>query len=460
MNLPKIQLPKKPTYITLAHDVDFCELFKKIEKQFDNCYLFESLGEPHRASRYSVMGFGPKHIIRAKNKDLFFDDQKLETDNPYYALRQIAPQDIISRRYAGGLVGYMSYEAVNYIEPSVNVKVHERFDQFMFGVYTDGLVLDSMTNELFYFFYDQNRLERIQQIMKQSAAQKPMTGRTAEQKSVQVKFKGDNMTRDEHAKVVNDVKEKIRGGYTFQCEVGFKSEYEIQGDCMQVYEKLRAVNPSPYMYYVKFGGKKIIGASPERLFSLVDGQAETHPLAGTIRRGENELQDKRLAREMFNDPKEAAEHNMLVDMHRNDIGRISQFGTVKIQSLMDIKKFQYVQHIGTEISGIIDPSKDMFDGLASLLPGGVLCGAPKVETIKIIDQNESQARGPYGGAVGSFGFNGDCTFAIPIRTLFVDGSYAYTQTCSGIVYDSQPDKEYHEIVKKLEGMKRTLDFFQ
>lgn len=450
MNLPQVQIPKKPTYVTLAHDLDFYQLFKKIEKKFDYCYLFESLGEPQRTSRYAVMGFGPRHIIRAKGDSLYFDGQKFTVDNPYFALRQIMPQDIISRRYAGGLAGYVSYEGINYFEPSISVKVHERFDQFMFGVYTDGLVLDSMTNELFYFFYAANRIEQIREIMREPVEDKPVT----------TKFIRDTLTRDKYIQTVKQTKEYIKGGYTFQCEVGFKSEYEIRGEAIKIYEKLREVNPSPFMYYIKFATKKIIGASPELLFSLLNGEAETHPLAGTIRRGDNKLEDKRLARELLNDPKEIAEHNMLVDMHRNDIGRIAQFGTVKVRNLMDVKKFSFVQHIGSEISGIIRPDCDMFDGLASLMPGGVLCGAPKIETIKIIDQNEPEARGPYGGAVGSFGFNGDCTFAIPIRTLFIDGEYAYTQTCSGIVYDSQPDKEYHEIQKKLEGMRKTLAFFE
>ena len=449
MNLPKINISKKPTYLTFAHDLDFYDLFKKIEKRFSNCYLFESLGQQHRTSRYSVIGFDPIHIIRAKHNKLYFDDQEYEVDNPYKALRSIVPQDIISRRYAGGLVGYVSYEAVNYFEDSLNIKVHEYFDQFMFGVYTDGLVVDKMTNEIFYFYYDKNRIEELRGFIKEPTPDN----------QIKISYIGDTVSRQQHAELVNKTKEHIKNGYTFQCEVGFKSEYKIKGDAVAIYDQLRKTNPSPFMYYLKFSDKKIIGASPELLFSLLNGEVETHPLAGTIRRGNNELEDKRLARDLLNDPKEIAEHNMLVDMHRNDIGKISQFGTVKVRNLMDIKKFEYVQHIGSEISGVIQPDKDMFDGLASLLPGGVLSGAPKVETIKIIDDNEPHARGPYGGAVGSFGFNGDCTFAIPIRTLFISDEYAYTQTCSGIVYDSKPAKEYLEIQKKLEGMRKTLEKF-
>jgi anthranilate synthase component I len=448
-DLPQIKIPRKPTYVNFANDIDFFELFKKIEKNFDNCYLFESLGEQSRSSRYSVIGFEPEHVIRAKQNTLYFDDQEFEVENPYYALREIVPTEVISRQYSGGLVGYMNYDAVNYIEPSVSVTVHDKFPQFMFGVYTDGLVLDTITNQLFYFYYTKNRLVLIQSIMRQ----------TVQDEKLSVSFLGNTMSRAEHEKAVLATKEDIIAGLIFQCEVGFRSEYQINGDAMKIYQKLREVNPSPYMYYVKFGDKKLIGASPELLFSLTDGEAETHPLAGTIRRGETEAEDRRLARKLLNDKKEAAEHKMLVDMHRSDIGRICQFGTVKVRSLMDVKRFEFVQHIGSEVGGILKPDEDMFSGLAALFPGGVLSGTPKVETIKIIDEREGEARGPYGGAVGSFGFNGDCTFAIPIRTLFVSGNDAYTQTCSGIVYDSVPDAEYDEIERKLAGMKKTLNEF-
>ncbi|MBT3538517.1 anthranilate synthase component I family protein [Candidatus Parcubacteria bacterium] len=446
MNLPKIEIPKKPTYIHIADDMDFFELFKKLERKNDNCFLFESLGEKDRSSRYSVIGFDPEHIIRAKQNTLYFDDTPYEVENPYFALRDIVPQDIIARKYAGGLVGYMGYDCINYFEPSVSVKVHDKFDQFMFGVYTDGLVFDTMTNQLFYFYYTTSRLDYIKEIMNEEV--KPS--------QVCVRFVKDTLTHDDHRDLVLSTKELIKQGYTFQCEVGFKSEYDISGDTIQIYEKLREVNPSPYMYHVKFGDKKMIGASPELLFSLSNGEAETHPLAGTIKRGETDLEDKQLARKLLNDEKEIAEHNMLVDMHRNDIGRISRFGSVNVRTLMDIKKFSHVQHIGSEVSGIICPEEDMFSGLSSLLPGGVLSGAPKIETVKIIDRQEPDARGPYGGAVGSFDFTGNCTFAIPIRTLFISGNYAYTQTCSGIVYDSKPECEYDEIQRKLAAMKQTL----
>lgn len=451
--LPKIKLSQKPIYLKFAQDVDFYKLFQKIDQQFETCFIFESLGEEGKFSRYSIIGFDPAHIISAKGNNLIIDSKSYEVKNPYYSLRNIMPQATIARNYAGGLIGYLSYEAVNYFEPTLNIKVHNLFDQFMFGVYTDGLIFDKLTNELFYFYYDNDRSNILRKAMKAKLKKRTLL----------VRFIKDGLTKDEHASIVERVKEHIRAGNTFQCEVGFKTEYNISGDILKIYEKLRKVNPSPFMYYLKFGPStssgsttKIIGASPELLFSLRNGEMTTRPLAGTIKRGSNEKEDQQLARTLLNDPKERAEHNMLVDLHRNDIGRVAKFGTVKIRDLMTIKKFSHVQHISSEIIGLIRPQDDMFSALASNFPMGTVCGTPKVETIKIIDSNEPEARGPYGGGIGHFGFNGDCTFALALRSLFISDEYAYAQTSGGIVYDSLPDKEYDEIQRKLAAMRKVL----
>ena len=289
-----------------------------------------------------------------------------------------------------------------------------------------------MTGEIFYFYYEQNRIDEIKALL-----DLPPPCHTPPK----VLFLGDGMTKDEHAKTVLKVKEDIKAGLIFQCEVGFKSHYTIDGNTLPIYEKLREINPSPHMYFVKFGEQKIIGASPELLFRLRNGEMETFPLAGTTKRGKDTTEDRQLARKLLNDPKEIAEHNMLVDLHRNDIGRVAQFGTVKVRNLMDIKRFSHVQHISSEIVGIIHPSEDMFSALASNFPAGTLSGAPKIEAIKIINELEPDGRGAYGGALGQFSFNGDCIFCIPIRSLFVNGEKAYAQTCGGNVYDSNPEDE-------------------
>jgi anthranilate synthase component 1 len=255
------------------------------------------------------------------------------------------------------------------------------------------------------------------------------------------------------------VKEKIKAGYTFQCEVGFRARFTLSGSALPIYEELRKVNPSPHMYYIKFGKQVVLGASPELLFELKDGEMQTFPLAGTVKRGKTEAEDQLLARKLVNDPKERAEHAMLVDLHRNDLGRVAKFGTVRVRKLMEVKKFSHVQHLSSEITGLIAPEHDMFSALASSFPAGTLSGAPKIESMKIINANEKTGRGPYGGAVGFFGFNGNCMFAIPIRSLYVHGEEMYTQTSGGIVADSTPENEYQEILSKLKATQLALKKF-
>ena len=445
--LPKIKIKQKTKYVKISQKGDFFELFKKIEQNFENCFIFESLGEEGKFSRYSVIGFHPEHIIRARGNNLIIDGKIYKVKNPYLTLREIMPPPNMAKEYAGGLVGYMSYEMLNYFESFPKVKIHEHFDQFMFGVYTDGLILDKSTGELMYFYHNANRIHMVKKSMNSKV----------KNKKPKANFIKNSLSKERYMQIIKKVKENISAGNTFQCEVGFKSEYAIYGNTLKIYENLRKINPSPFMYYVKFADKKVIGASPELLFSLRNREMTTKPLAGTTVRGKNEEEDQDLAKALLNDPKEKAEHMMLVDMCRNDIGKVARFGTVKIRDLMNIKRFSHVQHISSDIVGLIKPGEDMFSGLASNFPSGVVSGTPKIETIKIIDSNEDEARGPYGGGVGCFGFNGDCTFALAIRSLFVCGNDAYTQTSSGIVHDSKADKEYEEIERKLKAMKEVLN---
>lgn len=455
IDYPPFTLPRKPQYLKVADQCDFFELFKKVEKRYDNCFMLESLGEDSHVARHTIMGFDPEKILVANGQELTIIERDgtsttLHCENPYYKLRELMPQNIISRMYAGGLTGYLGYDAMNYFEPTMDVQSSDLFDAFRFGLFKDGLVLDKMTGELFYFYYEDNRIEDIRALLDQ-----PYEGNAA----LTITPLGDGMSREEHRAAVLKVKQDIVEGKIFQTEVGFKKHFRLHGDTINLYEKLREVNPSPQMYYVKFGDQKLIGASPELLFRLRQGEMETFPLAGTTKRGATPAEDTSLARTLLNDPKEIAEHNMIVDLHRNDIGRVARFGTVKVRSLMDIKRFSHVQHIASEIVGIIDEKEDMFSALASNFPAGTLTGAPKIEAMKIIDDLESDGRGPYGGAVGHFSFNGNCTFAIPIRTVFANGEQAYVQTCGGNVYDSNPDDEYEEIMRKFAGTRKVLEQF-
>ena len=454
----KIIIQGKPKYVKIGDEYDFFQLFIKIEQNFNNCFLFESLGEESNISRYHIVGFNPKYLVYSEQKNqLIIEDtsngkiEKYICDNAYYELRKIIPQNIISRKYAGGLVGFIGYDSINFFEDNLNITKNNNFESFKFGVYLDGLIFDQMTGEVFYYYYEDNKIEILKDILKQN---------NKFNKNVDCKFIKNSMTKEDHRKAVLKIKEDIKNGLIFQCEVGFKSHYRIKGNLTEIYSKLRSLNPSPHMYFMKFDDQVIIGASPELLFRLKNGEMETFPLAGTTKRGSNKEEDLKLARELLNDSKEIAEHNMLVDLHRNDLGRVAKFGTVKVRNLMDIKKYSHVQHISSEIAGIINENEDMFSALASNFPAGTLSGAPKVEAMKIINEIEEDGRGPYGGAIGQFGFNGDCTFAIPIRSLFIKGEEAYAQTCGGNVYDSDPDKEYQEIERKLEAMKTVLKSFE
>ena len=452
---PRISLPRKPHYTTLTADCDFFSLFKKIERRYDNCFYLESLGEDSHIARHSIIGFDPEKLLYANGNTLTIEERdgsKVDypSENPYQLLREIVPQNIISRKYAGGLTGYLGYDAMNYFEPSLSIQHSELFDAFRFGLFKDGLILDKMTGEVFYFYYSDSRLAEIEALL---SANDVVNG------PLKITAMGETMSREDHRSAVMKVKQDIIDGKIFQTEVGFKKRFKLEGDTINIYEKMREINPSPQMYYVKFGQQKLIGASPELLFRLRQGEMETFPLAGTTKRGADEKEDTALARTLLNDPKEIAEHNMIVDLHRNDIGRVAEFGTVKVRSLMDIKRFSHVQHISSEIVGIIAEGEDMFSALASNFPAGTLTGAPKIEAMKIINALENDGRGPYGGAVGHFSFNGDCTFAIPIRTVFANGEEAYVQTCGGNVYDSNPDDEYEEIVRKFAGTKKVLDAF-
>ncbi|MGK0498424.1 MAG: anthranilate synthase component 1 [Oceanicoccus sp.] len=450
-----IVLPRKPHYVTISDDVNFFGLFKKIERRNKHCFYLESLGEDSHMARHSIIGFDPELLLYANGNSLTIENRdgssdEYKSDNPYQLLREIIPQNILSRKYAGGLTGYLGYDAMNYFEPTLQVQDSELFDTFRFGLFKDGLILDKMTGELIYFYYNDSRLDQIKVLLEEDDV---VNG------ELKITPMGQTMSREDHRAAVLKVKQDIIDGKIFQTEVGFKKRYKLEGDTINIYEQMREVNPSPQMYYVKFDQQKLIGASPELLFRLRQGEMETFPLAGTAKRGADAKEDTALARELLNDPKEIAEHNMIVDLHRNDIGRVAQFGTVKVRNLMDIKRFSHVQHISSEIVGIIAEGEDMFSSLASNFPAGTLTGAPKIESMKVINDLESDGRGPYGGAVGHFSFNGDCTFAIPIRTVFASGEEAYVQTCGGNVYDSNPEDEYEEIVRKFAGTKKVLDKF-
>ena len=455
-SLPELILPKKPFTKKLEPKLSFFDLFRIIESEQQNCFLLESLDINNRHSRYSAIGFDPIAILTGQPGRLIWQSSRhnvkqaeAKCENPYWALRDWFSQDMLSRNYAGGLVGNIGYDATVFFEHHLELKLHDQFAPFMFGLYLDGLVYDTMTGEIFYYSYGEDRSDLVESYIERPVLRSG---------NAKVRYLGASKTEEQHKAMVDAAKEEIRAGNTFQCQIGFQRNYAIEGDTLTIYERLRRISPSPFMFYVKFDEAKLIGASPELVF-LQQGEMETYPLAGTAPRGKTDDEDLILARSLLNDPKEVAEHNMLVDLHRNDLGRVARFGTVKVRHLMDIRKFSHVQHISSEVVGILSRDKSMFDGLASCFPAGTLSGSPKIESMKIIQKIEGDSRGPYGGAVGQFGFNGNATFTIPIRTLFIHGQSAFARASSGIVYDSIAKNEYDEIQRKLAAMDTCLKEF-
>lgn len=456
MELPK--LPAKPIYTEFPTELDFFTLFGRLEQAFETCFLLESLGEQSYDSRFSVIGFKPDFTFTATGNALRITsgtkDETIQAENPYQYLRKILPQDVLSRSYAGGLVGYLGYDAANYFEPTLKLKSHADFPTFQMGLHTDGLIHDKMTGRTTYFYFFEDRRELIRAAAKTERKKIPP----------RVEYLGQSKAPDVHAGMVGEAKNEIIEGNTFQVQIGLSEKYKISGDWLEIYATLRDINPSPHMFFMKFAEgsatRRLMGASPELLYRQRQGEMESFPLAGTTRRGKTPDEDQLLVRQLLSDPKEIAEHNMLVDLHRNDLGRVARYGSVKVRRIFDIKKFSHVQHISSEVVGLIHPREDMFTALAASFPAGTLSGAPKIESMKIIDRIENEPRGPYGGAVGHFGFNGDSTFAIPIRTIFGSGEKAFIRASGGVVYDSTAENEYQEIQNKLGAVKQALAKFR
>ncbi|PJB98454.1 MAG: anthranilate synthase component I, partial [Nitrosopumilales archaeon CG_4_9_14_0_8_um_filter_34_10] len=312
-----------------------------------------------------------------------------------------------------------------------------------FGIYDDGILYDNIHKKLFYFYHDQNRFEQFK-----------MSDDSFEDfKATEVI---PNMNQEKFSNIVNKAKQYIHDGDIFQVVLSRKFTFDRQGDNLTLYKTLRRLNPSPYMYHLKQDSKTIIGASPEMLVRITNDKVETFPIAGTRKITDDEEKNKQLAIELLHDEKELAEHTMLVDLGRNDIGRVCKYGTVHTEELMEIKRFSHVQHIVTHVVGNLAPKNDMFDAFKAVFPAGTVSGAPKVRAMEIIDELETEARGPYAGAVGYFSFNGGCDFAIAIRSIFIDGNKGFVQSGAGIVSDSIAENEFKETEHKAGAMLQAL----
>ena len=423
------------------------QIYNKRSRNYSHSFLFESLSGPEVLAETSVMGFDPKIIFKGYSDKVEIIENNetttIETNDPFVELKKLlGKSDDQKYRYLGGAVGVVNYDSIRLVE---DISEENNLSQpiMEFGIYDDGLLYDNVEKKLFYFYHDVNRFDQL--IVSDDSFDEFNSSEVT-----------PNMNKEKFSSIVNKAKQYIHDGDIFQVVLSRKFSFDTSGDNLTLYKTLRKLNPSPYMYHLKQDSKTIIGASPEMLVRITDDKVETFPIAGTRKITDNEDKNKALSEELIHDEKELAEHTMLVDLGRNDIGRVCKFGTVHPESLMQIKRFSHVQHIVSHVVGNLDSKNDMFDAFQAVFPAGTVSGAPKVRAMQIIDELEGEQRGPYAGAVGYFSYNGCCDFAIAIRSIFIDGNKGFVQSGAGIVSDSVAENEFKETEHKAGAMLQAL----
>ena len=437
-----------PQIVPLELTENQFQIYNKISRNYSNSFLFESLTGPEILAETSVMGFDPKTIIKGYSDKVEVirkdqDTEVIQTDDPYFELKKLLKKsDRQEYRYLGGAVGIVNYDAIRLVENIPNR--HNAPEPLMeFGIYDDGILYDNVHKKLFYFYNEEDRFKEFK-----------ISDGTFE--SFNASEIIPNMDKGKYSAIVNKAKQYIHDGDIFQVVLSRKFGFDTSGDNLTLYKTLRNLNPSPYMYHLKQSDKAIIGASPEMLVRITNDKVETFPIAGTRKITDDEDENKKLGEELLHDEKELAEHTMLVDLGRNDIGKVCKYGTVHPESLMKIKRFSHVQHIVTHVVGNLASEKDMFDAFQAVFPAGTVSGAPKVRAMEIIDELETEVRGPYAGAVGYFSYNGCSDFAIAIRSIFIDGNKGFVQSGAGIVSDSIAENEFMETEHKAGAMLQAL----
>lgn len=439
-----------PKIVPVDLEGNLLKLYSRISRGCTHSFLFESLTGPEELAETSVMGVEPKVVLRGYSDRLTVEDgtmtKEIPTKDPLNEVRQfLRSTDERSYRYMGGAVGVVNYDAVPLWE-KVPARDSTPEPLIEFGVYDDGILYDNRRGKAFYFYYDKDRYVEL-------LDREPTT--TTPAPFVTTKPRPSTGT-DEFVGMVERAKRLIHDGDIFQVVLSRRFTFDVAGDSLVAYRKLRRLNPSPYMYHLRQGSRTVVGSSPEMLIRVTGETAETFPIAGTRRITGDEAEDRRLGAELLRDEKELAEHTMLVDLGRNDIGRVCRYGSVCVPSLMEVKQFSHVQHMVTHVVGTLSANADMFDAFKAVFPAGTVTGAPKVRAMEIIGELEAEPRGRYAGAVGYFSYNMCCDFAIAIRSIFIDGKNGYVQSGAGIVADSRSESELQETEQKASAMLQAL----
>ena len=462
-----------PVYTEISGDTETpVSLYKKVCSDSKYSFLLESAERPGSIGRYSFIGFNPMRIFKSKGSkvELIEDSKIIQLNgNPLEILKSFLKKYKGTKqeglpRFVSGAVGYFSYDIIRFFEniPDNNIddfNLPECYFIFVDTVlavdhfnHTIKVISNALTgkNNL-RESYDEAvyKIDQTLNKIKKSYKIYDFMDGNGKKNNHEIESNTDKINFEESVRLAKDY---IYQGDIFQVVLSQRFKMEIQSDPFNIYRALRRINPSPYMFYFDYDGLRIIGSSPEVLIKAEDGVAVTRPLAGTIKRGKTIDEDKELAKKLLSDPKERAEHIMLVDLARNDLGRICQYGTIKIPEQMEIDRFSHVMHIVSHVSGEIRKDIDQIEILKAAFPAGTVSGAPKIRAMEIIDELEPTRRGIYSGAVGYFDLFGNLDFCITIRTIVQSGGFAYIQAGAGIVYDSIPAKEYIETVNKAKAL--------
>ena len=418
-------------------------------------FIFESGTKENYFGRYSFMGENPYKEICGDGQDEI-NELKKETKIKF-------DKSTNSFSFKGGAIGYMGYDSIQLYEKKLSFKNEDELNVpiIRFNFYDRYICYDHFTHKVYVvdniLKNDEREYDEIitsQNEYINSLLYKPtLTEASEEKKDITFKF---HTSKEDYIEKVKKAKEHILAGDIFQVVLSQRMTCETEKSYFEIYRRLREENPSPYMFLIDYDTYQIIGSSPESLVSVKEGKVITNPIAGTRKRGETPEIDSALEKELMEDKKELAEHVMLVDLGRNDIGKVSKIGTVNVSDFMKIEKFSHVMHITTKVVGDIKDDYDGFDAIAACLPAGTVSGAPKIRAMEIIEDLEDFKRGIYSGAVGYFSYGGDMDVAIAIRTLILKGKTAYLQAGAGIVYDSVPETEFEEVQNKLKVLKEAL----
>ncbi len=421
-------------------------LYYKLCRDEPYSFLFESAEQDARMGRYSFIGFDPVEVLMLDG-----DQDPLEAVKAKMGEFEVEEGER-DARFGAGFVGYLSYETIHHFEKVLRPEKKAAMDvpEGAFFLPRVVIVFDHIKHvaKLHYLVEEgEDGKERVGEIL----------ARLQEADAVPLVEPGKGVefdlepSKEEFLRQVEVGKERIRDGEIFQVVLGHSMQAKTDKTSFELYRGLRHKNPSPYMYFIQFEGFAVAGASPETLVRVEDGEVLVRPIAGTRPRGATDEEDKKLEEELLADPKEQAEHRMLVDLGRNDVGRVSDGGTVEVPNEMYIQRFSSVMHIVSDVVGKVAADKDMFDVFRACFPAGTLTGAPKIRAMEIISELENRQRGIYGGAVGYFDFSGNMDFAIAIRTMVYKNGTVYTQAGAGIVHDSIPEKEHEECLHKAQS---------